>query len=150
MTAEAEEPLPKDAAEIQRSYEAIREISRLVMEASPEASAEKRREAVRQFSAVARKALEGSEALWENLPSSPKVILRSRAAASRPPSQTIAERAREVGVTAAAARQAGIAAREAADAARERAAAATEPPYEEREGLLQQSESVSTVTPLMI
>ncbi len=36
MIAEAEEPEPRDAAEIQRSYEAIREISRLVMEASPE------------------------------------------------------------------------------------------------------------------
>ena len=131
VTPEAEEPKPRDAAEIQRSYEAIREISRRVMEAPPEASAEKRREAVRQFSSVAREALEGSEALWENLPDPPKVFLRGQPAARQPPLRTIPEGAGEQGVTADAARQAGIAAREAADAAQGRTAAAEEPPCEE-------------------
>ena len=106
------------------------------MEASPEASAEKRRETIQQFSAAARNALESSEALWENLPRAPKVILSNRSAgmprvAVRPPLS--AEKAREV-TAAAAARLAGIAAREAAASAK--AAAAKDPPREEREGLL--------------
>ena len=53
------------------------------MEASPEASAEKRRETIQQFSAAARNALENSEALWENLPRAPKVILSNRSVGCR-------------------------------------------------------------------
>ena len=115
---------------------AIREISRVVMEASPEASAEKRRETIQQFSEAARNALENSDALWENLPGAPKVILSNRSArmprvAVRPPPSV--GPAREV-TAAEAARLAGIAARAAAASAK--AAAAKDSPHEEREGLL--------------